>query len=609
MCKKNIRKWLSIAAVFALAGTMLAGCGNEQDGSGESAIEAEQLPSQEIQSVDITALTTPGVNVDLTGEYSQEEIAGTWDSAQATKIQLQGQTYAAEGENAANLESQDGKMIIKAAGTYVLSGEGNMQIVVDAAEEEQVQLVLNGVTLCNDATAPMNIISGDCVMLTLAEGTENQVQDQRAAYVEDETEAAAKSEDELIEGAIYSEVDLVINGSGKLTVEAGFDDAIRTKDDLKLISGSYHVTSQDDAFVGKDSISICGGNYVVDALGAAFKSNKEDDLEKGFVVVDGGTFDLTAVEGDGFHGEFVLVINAGDILIREAEEGLEAMNIIINGGNIELTATDDGVNISEAENYTDTFGVEWAEEIAAQSQVAKADGAEIPEMPESAEPPEMPEGMEMPEGAEPPEMPEGMEMPEGTEPPEMPEGMEMPEMAQDTAVDHIPGALIINGGTLKVTASGDGLDSNGDILITGGTTIVCGPTSADNGSLDYADTFNMTGGTLVVSGNRGMEQSISSETIPVVTVNYSEQQSAGTEVVVADDSGKELFRFTAEHDFSYVAYASAELTVDKTYSVTAGSVKEDGAAAISQSMMMMRPGGGMGGKGQMPVKQPTEGNN
>lgn len=602
MYKNRIKRILGMAAVLCLAGVMLAGCGD--NGTEETSNSSGSENQEEIvQQIDTSMLTTPGVDVNLVGEYSQEEMAGTWDDANATKIRFSGELEQIEGVNTEFVTITEDKLTISKGGTYVLQGDSTVQVVVDVPEEEQVQLVLHGVALTNKDTAPINIIEADRVMLTLADGTENLIQDTRAAYVEDETEKTAASEEELIEGAIYSEVDLVINGSGKLSVEAGFDDGIRTKDDLKLISGSYQVTSQDDAFVGKDSISICGGNYVVNATGAAFKSNQEEDLEKGFVVVDGGTFDLTATEGDGFHGEFVLVINAGDILIREAEEGLEAMNIVINGGTIDLTSTDDGINISEAENYTDTFGVEWADEIAAQSQAQQGMQQNMqPGMqPPQREQQEMPDKMELSADYDPTKIPEDFDwnqMPENMQRPDKPDVAQMPdETAQDTAVDHIPGALIINGGSIKVTAGGDGLDSNGDILITGGTTIVCGPTNSGNGSLDYADTFDMTGGTLVISGNQGMEQSINSETIPLVTVNFTDRKKAGSTVSIADANDKELFAFVANHEFAYVAYASADLVADETYTVTVNNESVEGTAVKNQSMMGF---GGMGGRGQRP---------
>jgi hypothetical protein len=45
--------------------------------------------------------------------------------------------------------------------------------------------------------------------------------------------------------------------------------------------------------------------------------------------------------------------------------------------------------------------------------------------------------------------------------------------------------VVIEGGTLTVSAAGDALDSNGDLLVSGGTLYVSGPENDGNASLDY----------------------------------------------------------------------------------------------------------------------------
>lgn len=46
----------------------------------------------------------------------------------------------------------------------------------------------------------------------------------------------------------------------------------------------------------------------------------------------------------------------------------------------------------------------------------------------------------------------------------------------------------------KVNAQGDGLDSNGDLTISGGEVYVDGPTNGGNGALDYDGNGTITGG-------------------------------------------------------------------------------------------------------------------
>lgn len=73
--------------------------------------------------------------------------------------------------------------------------------------------------------------------------------------------------------------------------------------------------------------------------------------------------------------------------------------------------------------------------------------------------------------------------------------------------------MTINGGTLVVNASGDGLDSNGSIEMNDGTVVVNGPTDSMNGTLDYDSTFNMNGGPLIGAGSSGMAMSPSSTSV------------------------------------------------------------------------------------------------
>lgn len=73
------------------------------------------------------------------------------------------------------------------------------------------------------------------------------------------------------------------------------------------------------------------------------------------------------------------------------------------------------------------------------------------------------------------------------------------------------GAVItISSGTLHVNASGDGIDSNGDLIITGGEIYVSGPTDSGNGTLDYAGEAVISGGTFVAAESSGMAQNFSS---------------------------------------------------------------------------------------------------
>jgi len=78
-------------------------------------------------------------------------------------------------------------------------------------------------------------------------------------------------------------------------------------------------------------------------------------------------------------------------------------------------------------------------------------------------------------------------------------------MGMETAID---GALTINGGNIYINAYGDGIDSNGSIYMTGGYVEISGPENAGNGTLDYVGECEVTGGTLILTGSTGMQQSL-----------------------------------------------------------------------------------------------------
>jgi len=99
--------------------------------------------------------------------------------------------------------------------------------------------------------------------------------------------------------------------------------------------------------------------------------------------------------------------------------------------------------------------------------------------------------------------------------------------------------LEITGGYVYVNADGDGLDSNGDIKMTGGTVIICGPTNDGNGALDSGDNQNtiiVTGGTLIALGSTGMMEAPQANYIGSAALNASE----GTMIVVTDSEGRVL---------------------------------------------------------------------
>ena len=134
----------------------------------------------------------------------------------------------------------------------------------------------------------------------------------------------------------------------------------------------------------------------------------------------------------------------------------------------------------------------------------------------------------------------------------------------------------ITGGTLTVSADGDGLDSNGGLLVTGGTTIVYGPTSDGDSALDYDGSAIVTGGTLAAIGSAGMTESFDeASTQPVITYYCTETQSAATTITLTDSDGSALFTVTPEKVYASIVLTCPEMKLDATYTLAAGTDNEE----------------------------------
>jgi len=132
--------------------------------------------------------------------------------------------------------------------------------------------------------------------------------------------------------------------------------------------------------------------------------------------------------------------------------------------------------------------------------------------------------------------------------------------------------LKITGGELTVNSNGDGLDSNGDLYVEGGTTVVYGPTNSGNGALDYNGKATVTGGSLIALGATGMEQNFSdTSTQCSVLVDFDSVVSKDTELTIKDKDGKSLFTVKDPKTWQGVVFTSPDIKQGETYTLAAGS--------------------------------------
>ena len=188
----------------------------------------------------------------------------------------------------------------------------------------------------------------------------------------------------------------------------------------------------------------------------------------------------------------------------------------------------------------------------------------------------------------------------------------------------------ISGGYLYVDADGDGLDSNGDLTISGGAAIVNGPTNGGNGSLDANGTIYANGGFLVTAGSNGMaEYPTGASTQNVIIITLKGIQQAGTIIRITDENGNDLLNFAPSKTYSSVIFSSPDIKNGSTYTAYTGGEysggdKSDGLMAngsysggntegevsVSQILSYIGDkgmGGGFGDGGRNPGMKPDMG--
>ncbi len=344
---------MAAAAAAGILALSVAGCSaGSGQASGTAAVTDMETASQTSASdgstsgkQEETSQQSQGNPGGKAAEYSASDLNAAWDQSDSTRITCTGSQAQIEGQGAS---VKEGVITISAAGTYVLSGRFEGQVLVEAGSEDEVRLVLNGFQITNEQTSPIYGVQSGSIMLILADGTENTVSD-GAAYVFESPE-----EDEP-DAAVFSKDNLIISGQGTLRVTGNYSNGIRSKDGIKVVSGTIDISAVKDGLKGKDFVLIRDGQIMIESGEDGIKSNNDKDAEKGYVVIDGGDIQINAGD-DGIHAETWLTVNSGTIDIQKSYEGLEGMKVDINGGDIRIVSSDDGINAAGGDSGSESSG-------------------------------------------------------------------------------------------------------------------------------------------------------------------------------------------------------------------------------------------------------------
>ncbi len=278
------------AAVILCTLLALSGCGTQTPE--ETSPAADTPASGQTKAATVSTIDTASL-------FSDRDLAGTYDEDAAITIRLSGDSAACDSDT---VTSKNGQIIIGAEGVYLLSGAlTDGQIVINAGQTDKVQLVLAGADITSSTSAAIYALEADKVFVTLAEGTQNTLTN-GGEYVD--------IDENSIDAVIFSKTDLTLNGSGSLTINAQAGHGVVSKDDLVITGGRYTISSASHGLSGKDSIAIAGGTFAITSGKDGIHAENADDLSLGTLYIADGTYTVTA-QGDAVSAQGALQIDGG----------------------------------------------------------------------------------------------------------------------------------------------------------------------------------------------------------------------------------------------------------------------------------------------------------
>lgn len=599
-----MKKYVSVLLALMLVLSLLSGCGSSEDGTdgGEAS-----LPS----SSDM---------------FTDRDRDASYDESTAVKIVLNGDSATASSDSV----KIDGSVVtITEEATYVISGTlDDGSVVIQVPDDAKPHIVLKGASITSSDSAALYINNADKVFVTLAEGTENTLANGGSfENADDGVDGTLFSRDDLtINGSgalsvsspsghgIVCKDDLVLTGGSydidsayhgldandsiriagaSLDIESG-KDALHSEnnddDSLGFIyieSGSIDAVTEGDGISSGAYVQIEGGSFTLVCGGGSENGTKSTQSGDGFMggtgsmpggggpggmpggdpgsnagggpgdkpdaktdggipgeipgggdlaVSDGSNTDSDDVSTKGLKAGGDLYISGGEFLINSADDGIHSnASIVISGGSFDISTGDDGVHADDTLTVTDCDMVisESYEGLEALHLYIKGGDITVTASDDGL------------------------------------------NAAGDSATDDpgnssSNGSIVISGGKLYIKASGDGIDANGTLEISGGYIVVTGPTQGDTATLDYDKTGVITGGTFIGTGASGMAQSFSDSEQGVIALRVG-SQSAGTQIVLKDSDGNTVITHSPELDFEIVIISSPDIVKGETYTLCVGS--------------------------------------
>ena len=319
---------------------------------------------------------TPSTSSSEIDTEESEDVGTDYDYNESITVEDPTDIEVEENTSEFSLTTKDGEFTnennvytITKAGTYTAKGKLEGQIIVSATKDDDVVLELSGATIVYDADSPIKAIKCNNFEISAKKETGNAVIDNRAAKTVDNENVG--------EGAINAKCDLKLKGTGTLVVEGNYNNGVHTTKELAIQKETLKVTGYNNAIKAKDGFTLTSGEVQAYAkLGNGIKTDNSDISSKGnqrgTIAINGGALYIDSLH-DALDASYNVEINETDAetpttvsietgkfssfyskttFVADSEKGLKATNnVVIDKGTIVIEASDDAIHA----NYGDTL--------------------------------------------------------------------------------------------------------------------------------------------------------------------------------------------------------------------------------------------------------------
>ena len=633
------KRILPLLLTFLLAAAPLSGCGTTED--------IEPVPAGTDESVS-------SADASADPETLADEIPIVFSDNGVTV-------------NGRAVETDGGELTLENGGVYRVSGTAEGRLVVDAADTEAVTLILDGCDLTWADDEVIYVKTADSARIVLADGSDNvlvsgDVPDEDAVLDEEASGAAlrAKCPTTITGGGfleVYGYINNGIASTGDITVEGGVitvtavNDGLKSKANVTIRDGILTVNSDMDGIQADGELTIHGGTITVhtgagsdgadmkvsdslfmgmggpggrrgqgsseasgetdtdEAGSEAERSESSDEAEDGAASPEPSApaeNDSGTDTSDRASGEMGGMPWDKDDEDSPSRKGLKAAGgITISGGCVMIDAEDDAIH-SDGDvtlNGGEILDRSGDDGVHADARLIISDGIlDVQYCYEGLEAKSIlieggsvnvaatDDGMNVNGGS-------GFGFPSGEA---SGETEEEDEDASDEATEDDTGILRITGGTVVVDSGGDGLDSNGSVYIEGGTVYVSGPSSNWDAAIDCGEgssVFVITGGIVMAGGYSGMAEAPDTEddSQPSIYYVFADYADDGALCTLKDADGNILLSYSFVHGYNCVVLSSPDLAVGETYTLSVGDQQAD--IELTGVSFSNRTRGGFGGFG------------